>query len=293
MTGSTGLTGNLLLGHYAHTHPGAEVTCLLRETSDRTLLERLSLSLDYVTGDSASTESWRQVLATRKPETIIHVAQLRQVPALLAGLKAHAQTPRLIIIGTTGIYSKFNEYAQEYIMAEAALQQYTGAVCLLRPTMIYGSPRDKNIHRLIRFCDRNGFFFVFGPGNNLLQPIHADDVAQALLAVWQNPQLSGGYEISGADVIAYRELIELVGKLLGKPIRQLSFPLGLGINLATMAEKILGARSPVKREQILRLQEDKAYAHQAAHDAFGFSPRTLEAGLRQEIELMRSAGMIS
>jgi hypothetical protein len=36
-------------------------------------------------------------------------------------------------------------------------------------------------------------------------------------------------------------------------------------------ETILGKRSPVRREQILRLEEDKAYSHDAAQKDFGFS----------------------
>ena len=37
---------------------------------------------------------------------------------------------------------------------------------------------------------------------------------------------------------------------------------------------------------------DKAYAHEEAKRDLGFTPRTLEAGLQQEIELMRYQGII-
>jgi nucleoside-diphosphate-sugar epimerase len=158
--------------------------------------------------------------------------------------------------------------------------------------MIYGSCEDKNLHKLIKFCHRYGFFPVFGSGNNLLQPIHADDIAQALLSIWNRPHLQGAYDISGGTIVTFYELLQLVEKLIGKPVRKISFPLNLGIWLATILEGILGENSPVRREQILRLQEDKAYSHDAAQKDLDFSPRPLEVGLQQEIELMRSQGII-
>jgi nucleoside-diphosphate-sugar epimerase len=100
------------------------------------------------------------------------------------------------------------------------------------------------------------------------------------------PNIQGAYNLSGGSVVSFRELLVLVEQLLGKTVRQVSFPLGLGIGLATALEQILGKRSPVRREQILRLQEDKVFSHQAAQEDFGFSPRPLNIGLQQEIELM-------
>ncbi len=292
ITGATGLTGSLLLSHLAKVSSQAEVICLVRPTSDRRFIENLNLNLSYFTGDSSTEQTWEQLLSQFAPATIVHIAQIRQIPAILSSLRKAGQNPRLIVIGTTGVYSKYNEYSKEYKVAEEQLAQYRGSYCLLRPTMIYGSPRDKNLHKLIKFCDHYSFFPVFGPGKNLLQPVHAEDLAQALLSVIQNPDIQGAYDLSGGSVVTFRELLALVGKLLGKPVRQISLPLNLGVWSATILESVLGKRSPVRREQILRLQEDKAYPHDAAQRDFDFSSRTLEVGLQQEVELMRSQGMI-
>ena len=214
------------------------------------------------------------------------------VPTIIDILKKAQQTPRLIIIGTTGVYSKYNLYSAEYKDAESYLAKYTGSYCLLRPTMIYGSHRDKNLHKLIKFCHRYGFFPVFGSGRNLVQPIHADDIAKTLLYAWQHSNIQGAYDISGESVINFRELLALVGKLIDKPIHPIFLPLNFGIFSATILEKVLKKRSPVRREQILRLQEDKAYPHDAAKRDLEFCPRSLEIGLQQEIDLMRSLGII-
>jgi nucleoside-diphosphate-sugar epimerase len=256
------------------------------------MLDSLGLPIIYHIGDSSIPETWQQIFSENNFQTIIHLVQLRQVPTILNSLKKFQQTPRLIIIGTTGVYSKYNEYSAEYKKAESYLQQYAGSYGLLRPTMIYGSPQDKNLHKLIKFCHRYGFFPIFGSGDNLLQPVHADDIAQMLLKVWECPNIKGAYDLSGGSIVSFRQLILLVEKLLGKSVRSLSFPLKFGIWSATLLEKTLAKKSPVRREQILRLQEDKAYSHEEAKRDLGFTPRTLEVGLRQEIELMRSQGII-
>lgn len=292
MTGATGVTGGLWLRRLAAARPQLPVRCLLRPDSDRTRLAGLDLALSDWRGDSERAATWDELLATSRPEAIVHLAQLRHVPVILRSLQRAGQTPRLLVIGTTGVFSRFNEYARTYREAEALLAEYPGSWCLLRPTMIYGSPRDKNIHKLLRFCDRYGVFPVFGSGENLLQPVHADDLAGALLSAYLHPELRGAYDISGGTVASFRELLALAGKTLGKPVRQLSLPLGVGVGSATLLERVLGARSPVRREQILRLQEDKVFSHAAAAAAFGFAPRSLAEGLEQEVAEMRAIGML-
>ncbi len=292
ITGATGLPGGFFMQHLASTKPEIEIHCLIRPTSDCSMLDSLGLNLTYDFGDSSISETWEGIFRENSFETIIHLVQLRQVPTILNSLKKFQQTPRLIIIGTTGVYSKYNEYSAEYKQAENYLQDYPASYCLLRPTMIYGTPKDKNLHKLIKFCHHYGFFPVFGSGDNLLQPVHADDIAKTLLKVWERPDVEGAYELSGGSIVTLRELLSLVEKLLGKPVRQISFSLNLGIWLATLLESTLGNKSPVRREQILRLQEDKAYPHDAATRDLDFSPRTLEVGLQQEIQLMRGQGII-
>lgn len=292
VTGATGLTGNLVLNHLASTNLNWEIYCLVRSTSICSSIENLNLNLSYFTGDSATSETWDAILARYTPETIIHIASIRHIPVILKSLKTAEQTPRLIVIGTTGVYSKYNQYAAIYKDIESQLVQYSGSYCLLRPTMIYGSHRDQNLHKLIKFCNRYGGFPVFGSGNCLLQPIHADDLAQAILNTLQRPEVRGAYDLSGGSVVTFRELLALVEKQIGKPVRPISVPLNAGVGLATILETILGKHSPVRREQILRLQEDKAYSHQAAQRDLNFFPRSLETGLQQEVELLRNQEII-
>jgi nucleoside-diphosphate-sugar epimerase len=292
ISGGTGLTGQLFLERLSKLHPLAEVTCLVRESSNRQFIKTLPLKLNYHIGDIYDEDAWTKIFQSQEFDAVLHLAHIRATPAIISSLRKDRQTPRLIVIGTTGGFSKYNQYAQMYIDAEECFNTYQGSYCLVRPTMIYGSPMDLNLHKLIKFCNKFGFFPVFGQGESLLQPIHADDIAQVLLSALEHPQVSGDYNISGGTVISFKDLISLVEKILGKPIKKIFIPLKLGVNLAGISEKLLSTRSPIKREQVLRLQEDKVFSHEKAKSDLGFSPRTLEEGLRQEVQIMRSQGII-
>jgi hypothetical protein len=96
----------------------------------------------------------------------------------------------------------------------------------------------------------------------------------------------------GPMQLVFSHYLDSVAKVLGKLVTKISLPLNLGIWSATLAETLLERRSLVRREQILRLQENKAFSHAPATRDFDFSPRSLEEGLHQEVELMRQVGML-
>lgn len=292
ITGGTGFTGDFLLNHLAESNLETNSTLLVRENSKIEFVKNLNIHPDFIIGDSSIINTWQQILNQESFDVIVHIASIRHTPIILKALEKLQQNPRLIIVGTTGVYSQYNHYSATYKEIEKQLANYNGKYCLLRPTMIYGSHRDKNLHKLIKFCNQYGFFFVFGEGKSLLQPVHADDLAQAILNVLQNPDIQGVYDLSGGTVVNFSELLDLIEKILDKPILKLKFPLQLGIWSATILETILGKRSPVRREQILRLQEDKAYPNDKAKQELNFNPRSLEVGLKQEVEILRQKNLI-
>lgn len=133
---------------------------------------------------------------------------------------------------------------------------------------------------------------MFGSHSTLIQPIHAADLAQALVQALQRPWVTGAYDLSGGSIVNLRQLLKLVAQAIAKPILPLPLPLAAGLGLATLLQTLLGARSPLKPDQILRLQEDKVYSHWAAQQDLDFQPRSLALGLQQQVAAMRAAGVI-
>lgn len=97
---------------------------------------------------------------------------------------------------------------------------------ILRPTLIYGLGRDKNIAEITRVIRRFGFFPLLGRANGLRQPIHAADVAGACLAALQAPcAVNRAYNIAGGETLPYRDMVARVFFALGRRPRFLHFPL--------------------------------------------------------------------
>ncbi len=78
---------------------------------------------------------------------------------------------RAIFISTTAIYTQLDAKSKSIrLAAEQAIQTSGLEYTILRPTMIYGSRRDRNMWRLIRFLRVSPVAPVFGDGNYLQQP---------------------------------------------------------------------------------------------------------------------------
>jgi nucleoside-diphosphate-sugar epimerase len=89
---------------------------------------------------------------------------------------------------------------------------------ILRPTLIYGLGRDKNVSEIARFIRRFSFFPVFGLAQGLRQPIHAEDVAAACFSALQAPNAANrAYNISGGETLTYRDMVARVFAALGRP----------------------------------------------------------------------------
>src|SRR5207302_11496255 len=78
--------------------------------------------------------------------------------------------------------------------------------CVLRPTMIYGKGRDKNLSRLIRFMRRWRVPVVPGDGRQLTQPLHVHDLVE-LIACHKKLPAAGLYPVGGAEALPLAELV--------------------------------------------------------------------------------------
>ena len=80
-----------------------------------------------------------------------------------------------------------------------------------------------------------------------------------------------------------RELCELIGKYLGKRVRFVSVPMGVGVAGAWVVKAAHAARIDYV-EKVLRLGEDRSFPHEAATRDFGYEPEPFELGLKREVE---------
>nr|WP_186405536.1 NAD-dependent epimerase/dehydratase family protein [Candidatus Accumulibacter aalborgensis] len=213
----------------------------------------------------------------------ICVAPIWVLPEHFALLDAHGAR-RVVALSSTSRFTKSGSsdsqeqsVAERLAEAEARLQAWAEARgvewVVLRPTLIYGLGRDKNIVEIARCIRRFGFFPVFGRADGLRQPIHAQDVAGACLAALQAVDVANrAYNISGGETLPYREMVVRVFAALGCPPRLLAVPLP-AFRVAVSLLHCLPRYRHWSSAMAERMNQDLVFDHHDAQRDFAFEPR--------------------
>ena len=216
-------------------------------------------------------------------KVLIHLAPLGTLPDLIDTL-AQIGVRRIVAFGSTSRYSKLTstdqgeqEFVRELIESEDVLArkcaEYGIAWTLFRPTLIYGCGMDKNVTTIANFIRRFGFFPIVGEGKGLRQPVHADDLAAACLAVLDCPAAHNrAYNLSGGETLTYRQMVETVFEGLGKKPRIVKISLAM-FALLLKAASVLPAYRHLNLEMVNRINLDLDFDYLAAHRDFGYAPR--------------------
>jgi len=277
LTGATKFIGRHVLKELRAR--GVPCDCLVRPQSRG----REVLGVNLVEGDLNQPEQLRDRL--QGYQTVIHVpnlASMTRVPELVRAYE-DAGIKRAVFLSSTGIFTDLQartkplRKAAESIIANSDL-----AFTILRPTLVYGGPDDGNIARLLRFCKRSPVMPVFGSGRALQQPVHVEDLAWAVVEVLERAKTyRRAYNLGGGQVLTYNELVTLAYRVLGKRGFLLHLPVKPTVSLARGLRRA-GVPLPVSEEQILRLEENKAYSLAEAERDFGFAPRSFVQGIEEE-----------
>lgn len=280
VTGGTGFTGSRVVPLLLRN--GYEVRCLYRERSDRSLLS--SLQVEWATSDLSNADSLSS--AMQGTGILVNIASLGfgHAEDIITAAK-NAGIKRAIFISTTAIFTQLNAGSKKVrLAAEAAIQNSGLDFTILRPTMIYGSDRDRNLCRLIRFMRYSPLVPIFGDGNYLQQPIFVDDVAQAILGCLASEKtIRKSYNIAGAHTLTYNQVIDTIASTLNKRVWKIHFPSAPIVGILNLLERFR-IPFPVKAEQVLRLNENKDFPYAEAQMDFGFSPRAFGEGVRAELD---------
>ncbi len=234
---------------------------------------------------SCPAVSWRQADDWRglTLDTFLSLAPLWVLPDYLERL-ASTDIKRVVVLSSTSRFAKQaspdareRDVAQRLIRAEEQLAQWANERqiewVILRPTLIYGFGRDKNISEIARFIQRFGFFPLIGGATGLRQPVHGDDVVQACLSALSMPGLpSGGYELSGGEVLPYHTMVSRIFQAMGRPERTLPLParaLSLGVSILRCLPRYRHLSSAL----VGRMNQDLVFDHSDASDRLGFAPK--------------------
>ncbi len=320
VTGATGFVGSHVVDRLLER--GHEVVALIRSPAKAQGLQERGVQL--VRGDLGDIPAL--TTAADGVDVVYHVAALtgavdeaeflqanREGTAnVVRAARAGGGDPRLVLISSmaaggpaergrprqgAGEDRPVTMYGRSKLASEVVVREQPLPWTILRPPTIYG-PRDRDNFIAIFKAARSGFSPVFGDGSQQLSMVHVDDLAEAILLAGESPAVLGGtYYTNHPEVLTSAELVEHVGRALGRSVRLVPLPEWLTRSALT----VTGAWAAAFRQRTI-LRADKANEfYQAAWTgdpapfiaATGWTPRfDARTGLAHTAEWYRTAGWL-
>lgn len=225
--------------------------------------------------------------ALKDVDTVVHIASIYYSLNIVKAAIAN-DVRRLILVHTTGIYSKYKSAGKEYLKIESIINELCIEkkirLTILRPTMIYGNTYDNNVMVFVKMIDKLPIMPLVNNGNYYLQPVYYKDLGRAYYNVLFNSNTENKeYILSGGEKIKLKKMFDMIGEQLGKRVKYISVPFWI----AYPGSIILYFLSFTKydfREKVQRLCEDRAFDHTEATEDFGYEPIDFSKGAKLEVE---------
>lgn len=283
-TGLTGTSGSALIERMKSEKYSQHFKVITRNEKELSLLIDNKLSYTPCVGDI--TDHGFLVESLKDVDIVFHIAAKGYIKEIASAVAEAKTVKHCIIVSSTSIFSAHHSSSQKVIESESYMKDlflrnnvdYT----IIRPTMIYGTLKDGNISVFIKWLDRFRIFPIVGKGSAMLQPVHRTDLANAYYLILNNLELVKGkeYIVSGDRKVSLHELFNLILKSLEKNTVFINVPFGLAKLLVQIAYKCFRVDY---REQLLRLNENRAFDCDEIKNELGYKPLPIEQHLSQLI----------
>jgi uncharacterized protein YbjT (DUF2867 family) len=280
VTGGSGFLGGYVLEEASRR--GHEVVALARsETAAAAVAKQGAQPL---AGDLDDPDRLTDVFSAAQCTSLLNIASLGfgHARAIVAAARA-AGIDRAVFVSTTAVTTRLAARSKRVRLdAERRIRESGLKWTIVRPTMIYGAPGDRNLSRLLAALARVPVLPVPGGGRHLQQPVHVADVADAVLSAVAEPATAGAiYDLAGPEPLPFAELLRISASAVGSRTRFVPVPLAPLVAAARCYER-LSAHPRIRAEQIQRLAEDKAFAIGDAARDLGYEPRPFAEGILVE-----------
>lgn len=161
--------------------------------------------------------------------TLLHLAGIRY-SAGASKLAKDIEAERIIAISSASAAAPDHPLRDSILSWEQEAGSSGAQVAILRPTMIYGSSRDRTIQRLYRLTQRlQRVPRVSGGG--FLMPVLVDDVVSAILETLQGNK-SAQRPVAGPDRVRLGDIVDAICSSTDAPRLPITLPLGPAVRAA-------------------------------------------------------------
>jgi len=317
VTGGTGMVGSGLVQKLRA--KGYQVKCMVRPSSDTTLLESMGVELfhgdlldpidqliphfqnvDYVFHCAAFVHDWAPLEEMMR-------ANVTGLDNLIQASKQNKQLKRFVFIGSMAVLGmdtqdnldesapwKFSgdNYNYSKIKAEQLALKYAKEenfpIVVLRPPYIYG-PRDRQFFPRVVENISNGIFKYVGDGERPFTLVYSENLVQALILAAETAGVEGQlYMITDGESITRKDLIELLcGHLnLEKPKGHIPYGVALvACRVLEVIAKITKQKNPpiINKFRLKFLYTHLTYNIEKAKRELGYKPIPTQKGLIETI----------
>lgn len=281
VTGGSGFLGGFLLREAAAR--GHQCVALARSEAAAAAVARAGA--EPLAGDlSCPAAQLASTFAAARCDALVNLASLGfgHAPGIVAAAE-QAGLVRSVFVSTTAVTTNLPATSRRVrLAAEASIRESRLDWTIVRPTMIYGAPGDRNLSRLLAVLHRAPVFPVPGGGRRLQQPVHVADLASALVAaVDKNAALGRLYEVAGPEPLTFATMLRVSADAVASRAWFVPVPISPAIAAVRGYERV--SKCPrIRAEQLLRLAEDKAFPIDEAVRDLGYAPRSFDTGIRAE-----------
>ncbi|MFW5825095.1 MAG: complex I NDUFA9 subunit family protein [Marinobacter sp.] len=190
----------------------------------------------------------------------------------LARCCASAGVPQLVHISGINVDTQSRSaYVSARGRGENRVREVFPRATILRPSVLFGG--EGGLMATLDALCRLPVIPLFGRGETRLQPVHVEDVAQAVaaaLAITESP--APVYELGGGQVLSYRQLVQLALSRRGRRRPLLPVPFALWYLSAALLSFL--PSPPLTRDQLVLMEADNvAHADTPGFASLGLTPR--------------------
>lgn len=220
------------------------------------------------------------------------------------GARAVAEASRnagagLIHISAIGAdINSASSYARTKAKAEQAILASKPDAIILRPSVMFG-PEDNFYNMFADMARLAPAIPLVGGGHTKFQPVYVDDVAEAVARAVDG-KVAGGkiYELGGAEVKSFREIIEDILEITCREKRLVSLPFFAASLIGSIASLVPFVTPPITADQVILLKSDNvvspaAIAEGRTLEGLGIQPTLAAAILPSYLTRFRPEGQFT